>query len=157
MIPDNKNPTAVMVLFFHEIKFNDPKEQANMNKLTLLISIAVLSSQALLFSSVGQANDKALSKTPAKMKVSSLTELRKVQLVHMVKQDCGSCHGMTLKGGLGPALLPEDVKNKPLLFLQNTIIYGRNGTAMPPWKTILTEQEAHWISQGLQQGTFTNK
>jgi len=128
-----------------------------MNKLTLLISIAVLSSQALLFSSVGQANDQTLTKPSVKMNASSLTKQRKAQLVHMVKQDCGSCHGMTLKGGLGPALLPEDVKNKPLLFLQNTIIYGRSGTAMPPWKTILTEQEAQWISQGLQQGTFTNK
>ena len=23
-------------------------------------------------------------------------------LEHLVKQDCGSCHGLTLKGGLGP-------------------------------------------------------
>lgn len=122
-----------------------------MNKLTMLISITVLSSQAFLFSSPGQANEQTL--TQAK----PLTEQRQSQLIHMVKQDCGSCHGMTLKGGLGPALLPEDVKDKPLLFLQNTIIYGRHGTAMPPWKTILTEQEAQWISQGLQQGTFTDK
>ncbi|MCO4798555.1 MAG: cytochrome c [Colwelliaceae bacterium] len=70
----------------------------------------------------------------------------------MVKQDCGSCHGMTLKGGLGPALLPENVKDKPILFLQNTILYGRPGTAMPPWKTILTEQETLWIAKQLQQG-----
>ncbi|MDX2370482.1 MAG: hypothetical protein QNK36_19105, partial [Colwellia sp.] len=34
----------------------------------------------------------------------SLSNPRKAQLTHMVKQDCGSCHGMTLKGGLGPAL-----------------------------------------------------
>jgi cytochrome c55X len=120
-----------------------------MNKLTLLISLTVLSTQTLLFSSFVQANESTLTQT--------LSEQRKVQLIHMVKQDCGSCHGMTLKGGLGPALLPEDVKDKPLLFLQNTILYGREGTAMPPWKTILTEQEIQWISQGLQQGTFVGK
>ena len=29
---------------------------------------------------------------------NSLSEARKSELVHIVKQDCGSCHGMTLKG-----------------------------------------------------------
>ena len=32
---------------------------------------------------------------------------REAQLVRMVRQDCGSCHGMTLAGGLGPALTRE--------------------------------------------------
>jgi cytochrome c55X len=82
----------------------------------------------------------------------NLTSARKDQLTHIVQQDCGSCHGMTLKGGLGPALLPESLQEKPLLFLQNTILYGRVGTAMPPWKTLLTEQEALWISQQLKAG-----
>ena len=85
---------------------------------------------------------------------SSLSDKRKAQLNHIVKQDCGSCHGMTLKGGLGPALLPEDIQDKPILFLQNTILYGRTGTAMPPWKTLLTEQEALWISQQLKMGNI---
>lgn len=92
--------------------------------------------------------------------ISATTDLsatRKAQLTHIVKQDCGSCHGMTLKGGLGPALLPEYLEDKPTLFLQNTILYGRAGTAMPPWKTLLTEQEALWISQQLKAGKITNK
>jgi len=84
-----------------------------------------------------------------------LSNPRKSQLIHLVKQDCGSCHGMTLKGGLGPALLPENLEGKPLLFLQNTILYGRAGTAMPPWKTLLTEQEVLWISQQLKAGKIT--
>ncbi len=116
----------------------------------MLISLAVLSSQALFFSSSVQAKDSQSTK----IVVKKLTEQRKKQLSHMVKQDCGSCHGMTLKGGLGPALLPENIKDKPLLFLQNTILYGRPGTAMPPWKNILTKQEVLWISKGLQQGTY---
>ncbi|PHR84639.1 MAG: cytochrome C55X precursor NirC [Colwellia sp.] len=81
-----------------------------------------------------------------------LSNIRKAQLIHIVKQDCGSCHGMTLKGGLGPALLPENLEGKPILFLQNTILYGRTGTAMPPWKPLLTEQEVLWISQQLKAG-----
>lgn len=82
----------------------------------------------------------------------ALSNARKAELSHIVKQDCGSCHGMTLKGGLGPALLPENLEGKPVPFVQHTILYGRAGTAMPPWKTLLTEQEALWISQQLKAG-----
>ncbi|NMP31786.1 cytochrome c [Thalassotalea sp. M1531] len=82
----------------------------------------------------------------------NLTKARQAQLMHLLKQDCGSCHGMTLKGGLGPALLPENLEGKPALFLTNTIMYGRPGTAMPPWKEILTEQEAKWITKQLVKG-----
>ncbi len=88
---------------------------------------------------------------------ADLSAERKEQLNHIVKQDCGSCHGMTLKGGLGPALLPDDLKGKPVAFLQHTILNGRAGTAMPPWKTLLTEQEALWISHQLKAGKITEK
>jgi cytochrome c55X len=93
--------------------------------------------------------------SPSYADEQSLSNTQKAQLTHMVKQDCGSCHGMTLKGGLGPALLPENLEGKPLLFIQNTILYGRAGTAMPPWKTLLTEQEVLWISQQLKAGKIT--
>jgi len=86
-----------------------------------------------------------------------LSNARQNELVHIVKQDCGSCHGMTLKGGLGPALLVENLNGKPILFIKNTILYGRAGTAMPPWKTLLTEQEALWIAEQLKQGNISNK
>lgn len=88
---------------------------------------------------------------------SRLTVERQNQLTHMVKQDCGSCHGMTLKGGLGPALLIENLQNKPILFIQNTILYGRPGTAMPPWKNLLTEQEALWIAEQLKLGKINKE
>lgn len=87
---------------------------------------------------------------------AELSDERKTQLVHLVKQDCGSCHGMTLKGGLGPALLVDNLQDKPILFIQNTILYGRAGAAMPPWKTLLTEQEALWIAEQLKQGNIGN-
>lgn len=77
---------------------------------------------------------------------------RRQQLIHMVRQDCGSCHGMTLQGGLGPALLPASLAEKPVEGLVATIIYGRPGTAMPPWSRFLAEDEAHWIVKHLMRG-----
>ena len=76
---------------------------------------------------------------------------RQKELVHLVRQDCGSCHGMTLQGGLGPALLPASLKDKPAEGLAATIYYGRPGTPMPPWKQFLTEAEAAWIVDQLMR------
>lgn len=90
------------------------------------------------------------------VEVNKLTPEREAQLIHMVKQDCGSCHGMTLKGGLGPTLLPKAMKKLPQDAIKNTILFGRPGTAMPEWKSILTEQEALWISKQLQKGIKTH-
>ena len=70
---------------------------------------------------------------------------RQKELVHLVRQDCGSCHGMTLKGGLGPALLPENLRDKPAEVLAATIYYGGPGTPMPPWSQFMSEAEAAWI------------
>ncbi|WP_295751939.1 cytochrome c [Undibacterium sp.] len=77
---------------------------------------------------------------------------RRAELITLVRQDCGSCHGLTLKGGLGPALLPEALKDKPDSSLVATILHGRPGSAMPPWQRFLSEAEAQWIVQQLQQG-----
>jgi cytochrome c55X len=77
---------------------------------------------------------------------------RQKELVHLVRQDCGSCHGMTLQGGLGPALLPANLAEKPAESLVATIYSGRPGTPMPPWKQFLSEDEAAWIVRQLQAG-----
>jgi len=76
---------------------------------------------------------------------------RKKELQHLLKHDCGSCHGMTLNGGLGPALLPQALKNKSDEFLFLTIQHGRPGTPMPPWQGLLTKQDTHWIIKLLRQ------
>ena len=70
---------------------------------------------------------------------------RQRELLVLLKQDCGSCHGMRLTGGLGPALTPEALRTKPAESLAATIYYGRTGTAMPPWRPFLSEAEAHWL------------
>ncbi len=77
---------------------------------------------------------------------------RQAELLHLLKQDCGSCHGLTLKGGLGPALLPENLTGKPVSFLAYTILEGRPGTAMPPWKFLLKPEEAEWLAGVLVKG-----
>lgn len=70
----------------------------------------------------------------------------------MVRQDCGSCHGLLLKGGLGPPLLPAALKDKPVEGLVATILQGRFGTAMPPWQRFMTKAEAQWVVSNLQKG-----
>ncbi|MBL8479974.1 MAG: cytochrome c [Sterolibacteriaceae bacterium] len=77
---------------------------------------------------------------------------RQKELIHMVRQDCGSCHGLTLQGGLGPALLPQTLADKPAEGLVATIVHGRPGTAMPPWHRFLAEEEAQWIVTRLMEG-----
>jgi cytochrome c55X len=82
---------------------------------------------------------------------------RQAELTHLVRQDCGSCHGMTLKGGLGPALTRDALRGKPAESLVVTVLYGRPGTAMPPWGTFVTEPEAAWIVKQLQEGTLRER
>ena len=77
---------------------------------------------------------------------------RQRELVTLVRQDCGSCHGMTLKGGLGPPLTPDALRDKPADSLMLTIVNGRPGTAMPPWRPFVSEAEATWIVEQLQKG-----
>lgn len=81
-----------------------------------------------------------------------LTAARRAELITLVRQDCGSCHGLTLKGGLGPALLPELLKNKSADYLKTVILYGRPDKAMPPWKRFVSEAEVEWIVVNLQKG-----
>lgn len=77
---------------------------------------------------------------------------RQAYLINMVREDCGSCHGLTLKGGLGPSLLPQALQGKDANSLAQTILNGRTGTPMPPWKPFLSEAEAAWIVEKLLQG-----
>ena len=79
---------------------------------------------------------------------------RQVELTHLVRQDCGSCHGMTLKGGLGKSLLPVDLKDRTLTELVNVILDGMPGTPMPGWRGLLSQEDAIWIARHLKNGTI---
>lgn len=77
---------------------------------------------------------------------------RTAQLTYIVRQDCGSCHGMTLAGGLGPALVPAALKGKPAAYIKHVILYGNKNTAMPGWAPLLSEADAEWIAERLLTG-----
>ena len=82
----------------------------------------------------------------------AVPEARQHELVRMVRQDCGSCHGMRLTGGLGPALTPQALADRPVDAVAATIFHGRPGTPMPGWRPMLTEAEADWIASQLAAG-----
>jgi cytochrome c55X len=77
---------------------------------------------------------------------------REGELLYLLRQDCGSCHGMTMKGGLGPPLLPQSLADKSDAVLIDAILDGRPGTPMPPWRFQLGEEEAAWIVEQLRKG-----
>jgi cytochrome c55X len=77
---------------------------------------------------------------------------RQQALLHLLFQDCGSCHGLRLTGGLGPALTPAALAGKPAEMLREVILDGRAGTPMPPWRPFMNESEAAWLVQRLQTG-----
>jgi cytochrome c55X len=82
----------------------------------------------------------------------TISEARQQALMNLLQQDCGSCHGLTRQGGLGPSLLPDALAGYDDDFLLQTILDGRSGTAMPPWKLFITEPEGRWLIQQLRQG-----
>lgn len=87
---------------------------------------------------------------------SSLNPARQQELKNTVQHDCGACHGLTLKGGLGPPLTQTALSQKSTEALVQTILHGRPGTAMPPWKFMLSQAEADWIVSNLKQGRFSH-
>ncbi len=74
---------------------------------------------------------------------------RERELRNLLIQDCGSCHGLQMKGGLGPALLPENLTGKNAEYISAVILHGKSGSAMPPWKALLSPAEARWIAEQL--------
>ena len=73
-------------------------------------------------------------------------------LVNLVHQDCGSCHGLTLKGGLGPDIRPEALSHYDAETLSSVVLDGIPGTAMPPWRPLMSENDAKRIAEYLLQG-----
>ncbi|NDP41817.1 MAG: cytochrome c [Aromatoleum sp.] len=106
-----------------------------------IVAAAVLAAMTLAAAPTGRAADEA---TP--------DAARQRELITLLRQDCGSCHGMRLTGGLGPALTPEALKYRPAESLVATIVSGRPGTAMPPWRRFVSEAEAQWLVAQMMAG-----
>jgi cytochrome c55X len=100
------------------------------------------SMMAVLALTVLCADATAADPSPARQQV----------LLHLLFQDCGSCHGLRLTGGLGPPLTPGALAGKPAEMLRQVILDGRAGTPMPPWRPFMSESEAAWLVTELQKG-----
>lgn len=93
----------------------------------------------------------------AKVTTQQITAQRKIQLTALLLDDCGSCHGRTLMGGLGPALLAKNLQGKPDELLFETIKNGRLKTPMPPWKNFLNDSEIEWLIGQLRTEIWQQK
>lgn len=82
----------------------------------------------------------------------SVSSGRQMELRNLLVQDCGSCHGLTMRGGLGPALLPDTLSGKSAETISAVIMNGRPGSAMPPWRSLLSPAEAQWMAEILLSG-----
>jgi cytochrome c55X len=70
---------------------------------------------------------------------------RQRELSNMLRHDCGSCHGLTLAGGLGPPLTSQALAGYTREGLIATIRHGRPGTPMPPWAELLSDEDVEWL------------
>jgi len=80
------------------------------------------------------------------------SKARQTELIYRLRQDCGSCHGYTLKGGLGPPLVPAALKDKDDDVLVHVILHGLPGKPMPPWQGELSRDEAAWLVRAMKKG-----
>ncbi|MCB1520272.1 MAG: cytochrome c [Hyphomicrobiaceae bacterium] len=78
-----------------------------------------------------------------------VSERRAAELERLVRHDCGSCHGMTLKGGLGPDITARRLAGSEPSALASIILDGVPEKPMPPWRPLLSEAEALWIADYL--------
>ena len=91
---------------------------------------------------------------PCTVFATDISDNRQQELIHLIKHDCGSCHGMTLNGGLGSPLTAEKLRGKSNEALSSIIMNGVEGTPMPPWKAILDEKEVSWMVKQLKTGSL---
>lgn len=86
--------------------------------------------------------------------LADIAKPRRQELISLVRQDCGACHGMTLKGGLGPPLTSAALSGKSSASLRAVILNGRAGTPMPPWRPFLSDAEVTWLVHALKEGSL---
>jgi cytochrome c55X len=79
-----------------------------------------------------------------------LDDERRDELDHLLRHDCGSCHGLRLEGGLGPPLTPTRMRDRSTESLRAAIRDGIPGTAMPPWGPLLSDPDIAYLADVLQ-------
>ena len=69
----------------------------------------------------------------------------------LYQQHCASCHGSERLGGMGPALLPENLSRLKQEAAAGVILDGRPATQMPAFRGILSEDSARALAQFIYQ------
>jgi len=66
----------------------------------------------------------------------------KMDFAKVYEKECQGCHGPIHQGGVGSDLRPQALKKKNREFLAETILNGRENTAMPAWKDKFSKDDA---------------
>jgi len=66
----------------------------------------------------------------------------KMDFAKVFEKECQGCHGPIHQGGVGSDLRPKALKKKEHQMLVNTILNGRENTAMPAWNTKFSKDDA---------------
>jgi len=77
---------------------------------------------------------------------------RQSELLYFVEQNCPACHGIRMKGSIGPALSKADLQHLSVNAVTLTILYGLPDKGMPAWEAQLSETDAFWIAKLLKRG-----
>ena len=73
--------------------------------------------------------------------VSTLSYASSESIDTLYKQNCASCHGVNRLGGMGPALLPENLKRLRKNKAIKVIEHGRAATQMPAFANKLSDKD----------------
>ncbi len=66
----------------------------------------------------------------------------KMDFAKVYEKECQGCHGPIHQGGVGSDLRPKALKKKNREFLAETILNGRENTAMPAWSSKFSKDDA---------------
>lgn len=83
---------------------------------------------------------------------AEVTNERRSELLYFVEQNCPACHGIRMRGSIGPALSKANLQHLSVNAVTLTILYGLTDKGMPAWEAQLSERDAYWIAELLKRG-----
>ncbi len=75
------------------------------------------------------------------VQIAQAEELNSSEVHDLYKTQCASCHGLQRLGGMGPALLPENLSRLKKGKAHKVILEGRSATQMPAFKSLLSASQ----------------
>ncbi len=85
---------------------------------------------------------------------AEVTNERQSELLYFVEQNCPACHGMRMRGSIGPPLSEASLQHLSVNEVTLTILYGFPEKGMPAWEAQLSEKDAYWIAELLKRGSI---